>query len=173
MRAGSVLISLVLAALPARAFDADIVRAAGRHGLPVALVQAVVAVESAGDPRAVSSRGAMGLMQLMPATASRFGVDDPLDPGQSLEGGCAYLRWLIDRFDGSVALALAAYNAGESAVDRYAGIPPYEETRTYVRRVLERYTPTPTRSSSSSSPSSLVSLVRAGVASSIVGGVAR
>lgn len=136
MRAVSaVVVATALHGMPALAHD--LVEAAERHRLPVSLVRAVVAVESAGDARAVSSKGAMGLMQLMPATAARFGVADPLDPSQSLEGGCAYLRWLIDRFDGNLALALAGYNAGEGAVDRYAGIPPFAETRAYVRRVLE------------------------------------
>src|SRR5262245_13681864 len=133
MRAGSVLTMLLLGCVPAIAGDSAIAAAATRHRLPPALVEAVVDVESAGDPRAVSSKGAMGLMQLMPATAARFGVDDPFDPAQSLEGGCAYLRWLLDRFGGNVALGLAAYNAGEGAVERYAGIPPFDETRAYVR----------------------------------------
>lgn len=169
MRAGSVAMILALGTLPARAFDAELAGAAERHGLPVALVEAVVAVESAGNPHAVSPRGAMGLMQLMPATAARFGVEDPLDLGQSLDGGCAYLRWLLDRFDGSIALALAGYNAGESAVDRYAGIPPFDETRAYVRRVLERYAPA-SRPSGAAVPSSVVTLAPAGAGSSIVGG---
>lgn len=168
MRAASVMVAALLA-LPAAAAEPDIAGAAARHGIPPALVEAVVAVESAGDPRAVSRKGAMGIMQLMPETAARFGVNDPFDAGESLDGGCAYLRWLLDRFDGSVTLALAAYNAGEGAVERHGGIPPYEETRRYVREVLSRLG---ARLATTSRPvtSSVVSLAPAGSASSIVTG---
>lgn len=101
------------------------------------LLHAVIAVESGFDAHAVSRKGAMGLMQLMPATARRFNVADPFDPRQNLAGGASYLKWLLGRFGGDLQLALAAYNAGENAVVR-AGhqIPPYEETRAYVPRVL-------------------------------------
>lgn len=105
--------------------------------LPAQLLHAVIAVESAFDVRAVSPKGAQGLMQLMPATARRFGVADPFDARQNIAGGAAYLKWLLQRFDGDLALALAAYNAGEDAVIR-AGfrVPPFAETRAYVPRVL-------------------------------------
>ena len=110
---------------------------AREYAVPETLVRAVVAVESGFDPRARSRKGAMGLMQLMPETARRFGVADPYSEEQNLRGGIAYLRWLLDTFAGDVALALAAYNAGESAVVR-AGhrIPDYAETRAYVTKVL-------------------------------------
>jgi len=110
--------------------------AAARHGVDPALLTAVAQVESAFDPSAVSPKGAGGLMQLMPATAQRFGVDDVFDVAQNVEGGTRYLAWLLDRFEGSRELALAGYNAGEGAVDRYGGIPPYRETRSYVTQVL-------------------------------------
>lgn len=112
---------------------------APRYDLDPSLVVEVVRAESNFDPRARSHKGALGLMQLIPATARRFGVRDPLEPIQNLHGGMAYLRWLLDRFDGDLALSLAGYNAGEAAVDRHGGIPPYAETRAYVRRILARY----------------------------------
>ena len=104
------------------------------------LVRAVMLTESAGQPRATSPKGARGLMQLMPATAARFGVTHPDDPDQNITGGARYLRWLLDRYDGNMALALAGYNAGEGAVDRYGGIPPFRETQKYVRRVQAMHT---------------------------------
>lgn len=103
------------------------------------LVLAVIAVESNFRPDAVSPRNAQGLMQLIPATARRFGVRDPFDPVENLVGGMRYLRWLLDRFGGDVRLALAGYNAGEGAVDRHGGVPPFAETRDYVRRVTALY----------------------------------
>ncbi|HEX2253278.1 MAG TPA: lytic transglycosylase domain-containing protein [Thermoanaerobaculia bacterium] len=112
--------------------------AARRHEVNPALVAALVRAESAYDVGAVSHKGARGLMQLMPATARRFGVaaHEIFDPEKNLDAGTRYLRWLLERFDGDIALALAAYNAGEGTVDRYRGIPPYRETRTYVRRIF-------------------------------------
>ena len=101
------------------------------------LVLAVVRVESNFNPNARSPKNAQGLMQLIPATAERFGVRNAWDPQQNLRGGMAYLRWLLDRFEGDVALALAGYNAGEGAVQQYRGVPPYAETRDYVRRVTD------------------------------------
>jgi soluble lytic murein transglycosylase-like protein len=115
--------------------DVLIRRLSERHGLPPELVRAVIRQESAFDPFAVSVKGAQGLMQLMPKTAERFGVQDVFDPAENVLGGVKYLRFLLDRYDGDTRLALAAYNAGEGAVDRYEGIPPYAETRDYVKRI--------------------------------------
>jgi len=112
---------------------------ARRHGISPALVKAVVTVESAFDPKAVSVKGARGLMQLMPGTAADLGVDDLYDPRGNLDGGIRHLRGLLDRYHGDLRLALAAYNAGEEAVRRHGGVPPYAETRDYVRRVLDHY----------------------------------
>jgi len=110
---------------------------ATRRGVSQSLVLAVIAVESAGRARARSPKGALGLMQLIPATAQRFGVRDAFDPAQNVAGGVEYLDYLLDRFGGDVILALAGYNAGEGAVDRYGGVPPFDETRAYVVRVLD------------------------------------
>ncbi len=106
-------------------------------GVDAKLVEALVEAESKFDPYAVSRRGAMGLMQLMPATAHHYQVKDVFDPRQNLEGGMRHLKFLLERYD-DTALALAAYNAGEDVVDRYRGIPPYRETRGYVARILGR-----------------------------------
>jgi soluble lytic murein transglycosylase-like protein len=111
-------------------------RAAQRHGVDPVLLAAMAKVESGFDPRAVSHKGAQGLLQLMPDTARRFGVSDSFDPDQNLNGGARYLDWLLTRFSGDERLALAGYNAGEGAVDRYKGIPPFPETQKYVGRVL-------------------------------------
>lgn len=109
------------------------------YGLDADLVLAVIRAESNFNPQAHSHKNARGLMQLIPATARRFGVTDVWDPSQNMHGGMAYLQWLIRRFDGDVPLVLAAYNAGENAVKSYRGIPPYRETRNYVRRVSRHY----------------------------------
>ena len=121
-----------------RRYDDLIGETARDYRLPPALVKAVIAAESAFDPSAVSHRGAQGLMQLMPETAASLGVDDPLEPESNVRGGAGYLRAMIDRY-GDLSRALAAYNAGPSAVDRYGGVPPYPETRDYVDRVLTYY----------------------------------
>ncbi len=110
--------------------------AAERYGVAERLVSAVIRVESAFNPRAISSKGARGLMQLMPETASMLGVRNTFDPQENIDGGVRHLRGLIDRFANNLPLALAAYNAGEKAVVTYQGIPPYSETRDYVTRVL-------------------------------------
>ena len=117
-------------------YAAEIRDAAARYGVSERLVSAVIRVESAFSPRAVSSKGARGLMQLMPETASMLGVRNTFDPQENIDGGVRHLRGLIDRFANSLPLALAAYNAGERAVVTYQGIPPYQETRDYVARVL-------------------------------------
>jgi soluble lytic murein transglycosylase-like protein len=109
---------------------------ARRHGVDESLVHAVIQVESRYDAFAVSPRGAMGLMQLMPRTAARFDVDNVFDPVENVDAGVRYLKELLERYSGQQRLALAAYNAGEEAVERYSGIPPYRETIDYVRRVL-------------------------------------
>lgn len=110
--------------------------AAKRHELSPELLAAVALAESNFDPRAVSHKGACGLLQLLPATAVRFGVRDIFDATQNVEGGARYLRWLLKRYEGKTELAVAGYNAGEAAVDRYGGVPPYPETRRYVERVM-------------------------------------
>ncbi len=120
-------------------YGAEIRAAANRYGVSEKLVAAVIRVESAFNPRAVSSKGARGLMQLMPETASNLGVRDSFDPRENIDGGVRHLRGLIDRFPDNLPLALAAYNAGEKAVLAYRGIPPYPETQEYVTRVLKLY----------------------------------
>lgn len=118
----------------------SVARASQASGVDARLISAVIAVESAHDSRAVSPKGAAGLMQLMPDTARRYGVLDRFDPDQNVMGGALYLRDLMQRFDNRLELVLAAYNAGESAVERHGRkIPPYAETRRYVPRVLGHY----------------------------------
>jgi soluble lytic murein transglycosylase-like protein len=112
---------------------------APRYGVDPQLVLAVIRQESGFNPKAHSHKQAQGLMQLIPATAARFGVDNPWNPRENIRGGVAYLNWLLRRYHGDVALALAGYNAGENAVDQYGGIPPYRETRNYVQRILSAY----------------------------------
>jgi len=116
-------------------YDKHIEEAAAHHGVSPALVKAVIQVESEWDTLAVSSKGARGLMQLMPFTAERFGVADSFDARQNIFGGVRYLRLLLDQFGGDVDLALAGYNAGENAVVRYGGVPPFKETRSYVDKI--------------------------------------
>ena len=121
-------------------FAPTIASVAAQHALPPALLHAVITAESSYNPDAVSKAGAVGLMQLMPATAQRYGVRNRHDPAANLSGGTRYLRDLLQMFDDDLSLALAAYNAGENAVIRHGRkIPPYEETQTYVRRVLQYY----------------------------------
>jgi len=123
--------------IDSRLFDPIIADVAGRYQVDRTLVKAVIRAESAFEPRAVSSKGARGLMQLMPQTALRHGVRNVHEPSQNIEGGVQHLRMLLDRYSGNVVLALAAYNAGEGAVDQYGGVPPFQETREYVWRVLQ------------------------------------
>lgn len=123
---------------PATAFDSQIDRVAREAGLSPSLIKAVASVESAFDARAVSPKGARGLMQLMPATAKQYGVEDPFDPLDNLRAGARHLRNLLDEFGGDLPLALAAYNAGSGAVRRHGGIPAYPETQNYVRKVHEK-----------------------------------
>ncbi len=118
-----------------------IITAASRLKVDPALVEAIVAVESSFNPRAISPKGAIGLMQLMPQTASRYDVSDPFDPQENLTGGTRYLRDLLSRFGGDLPQVLAAYNAGEAAVFKYQGVPPYRETREYIQKVLALYRP--------------------------------
>ncbi|MES1240769.1 MAG: lytic transglycosylase domain-containing protein [Acidobacteriota bacterium] len=124
--------------VPEGPYGALIYEASRKHQVNPRLVAALIRQESAGNVRAVSNKGARGLMQLMPATASRFGVrkDQLFDPKHNLEAGVQYLSWLVDQFPNDLAKILAAYNAGENTVTRYGGVPPYRETRNYVRRIF-------------------------------------
>src|SRR5262245_1945362 len=128
--------AVVDATLTAVPYGEIIDKVAAEQGVNAKLVRALVQVESAYQPRARSPKGAMGLMQLMPATARQYGVSDPYDPVSNIEAGIKHLKSLLQRFPKSVALALAAYNAGEAAVMRFNAIPPYAETRNYVSRIL-------------------------------------
>jgi soluble lytic murein transglycosylase-like protein len=119
--------------------DWIIFRAGERQGVDPRFIHAVIWQESKYKVQARSHAGAQGLMQLMPATAERFGCDDPHDPAANIEAGTKYLKWLLKKFDGNVELALAGYNAGEGSVAKYNGIPPYDETRNYVRIISKRY----------------------------------
>lgn len=119
-------------------FEAIIEQAAHEFGLDPALISSMIAQESGGRPNAVSAKGAKGLMQLMDGTAREMGVRNVFDPGENIHGGVRYMKQLMDRYDNNLELALASYNAGPAAVDRYQGIPPYKETQQYVARILNR-----------------------------------
>ncbi|HVT44744.1 MAG TPA: lytic transglycosylase domain-containing protein [Thermoanaerobaculia bacterium] len=134
----------------ASGYDPIILAAARKFDVDAALVSAVIKAESDYRPRAVSHKGARGLMQLMPATALRFGVTDSFDPEANIHGGTRYLRWLLGKFEGNADLAVAAYNAGEGNVFKYNGVPPFRETVQYIHRIarhLERFEAQPSSSS--------------------------
>src|SRR5205814_5710597 len=118
-------------------FDKIIVEAAKKFDVDAALVSAVIKAESDFNPREISNKGARGLMQLMPATAERFGVTNSFDPAANIYGGVRYLRWLLEKFNGNADLAVAAYNAGEGNVWKYNGVPPFRETITYINRIAK------------------------------------
>jgi len=126
-------------ALPPEEVTRLVHEAAARKQVDPKLVHSIIQVESGYDPNAVSRKGAMGLMQLIPGTAKRFGVENPFDPKQNIHGGVSYLRHLLDMFGGDVTLSLAAYNAGENSVLRFGGIPAFQETQDYVRKVNNLY----------------------------------
>jgi soluble lytic murein transglycosylase-like protein len=123
--------------------DPQIQTEAGRQGVAPELLRAVISAESAFVPCAVSDKGAMGLMQLMPDTAKAMGVTDPMDPSDNLRGGVRYLGQLLERYGGDLSLALSAYNAGPGLVDKYGGIPPIPETQNYVREILKKIAAAP------------------------------
>jgi len=120
-------------------FDASIQEAIRTHSMPEAFVRAIIRVESDYDPRVVSVAGAQGLMQLMPATAKRMGCSDSFDPHQNIMGGTRYLRHLANMFGGDMVLTIAGYHAGEGAVLKYGGVPPYSSTKSYIQKVLKFY----------------------------------
>lgn len=124
---------------PPERLDQLVQDAAERHSVDPALVKAVISTESGWNPGAVSRKGAVGLMQLIPGTAQRFGVGNPFDPAQNIEAGTTYLKSLLDRYNGDLNKSLAAYNAGERAVDRSGGVPPFWETQRYVQKVTDTY----------------------------------
>lgn len=119
--------------------DWIIFRAGEKAGVDPRFIHAVIKQESNYDPKAVSYAGAQGLMQMMPGTAKRFGLKDPFDATANVAAGTKYLKWLLARFDGDVSLALAGYNAGEGSVDKYKGVPPFNETQNYVKKIVANY----------------------------------
>jgi soluble lytic murein transglycosylase-like protein len=149
LKIAGIIIALILPALPLRSspvdparrtYDPVVRKVAQRLGLEAELIHAIIRAESNYDSFAVSDKGALGLMQLMPATAKAYGVNDYFDPEQNIEGGAKYLKDLIKLYNGATKLVLAAYNAGQEAVKKYKGIPPYAETRAYISRIQAAYT---------------------------------
>ena len=128
-----------IASLPSQEINHLVEQTANRFQVDPQLVHAIIKVESEYDPKAVSPKGAMGLMQLIPETAQRFGVENPFNPKENIEGGVSYLKHLLDLYGGDLSLSLAAYNAGEHAVQRFGGIPSFAETRDYVQKVTDIY----------------------------------
>ena len=122
-----------------QSYDGIIQTLSGKYGVDSSLVHSIIQAESNYDSRAVSPKGACGLMQLMPETAKQYGVKDPFDPRENIEGGIKLLKDLIKAYDGDTELVLAAYNAGQDAIKKYGGIPPYSETREYIKRVKTEY----------------------------------
>lgn len=122
-----------------RRYDQIITEAAERHGVSFSLLKAMIKIESDFNPRAISRAGAMGLMQIMPENIKRLKIKDPFDPRENIMGGTRYLKQMIDRFNGKLSLALAAYNAGPNTVERYQRIPPFTETENYVEAVMKYY----------------------------------
>ena len=120
-------------------YDDVIIEASQSHGVPFSLIKALIKIESDFNPRAISSAGAIGLMQIMPENISALNIKDPFDPWENIMGGARYLKQLITRFNGKLPMALAAYNAGPNIVDRYKQIPPFKETENYVEKVMEYY----------------------------------
>jgi soluble lytic murein transglycosylase-like protein len=139
LRAAVVPAAALTPTAPPPSVEAVIHEAAKRHDVDPELVKAIVGVESNFSPHAVSNKGAMGLMQLMPATARRFGVGNVFNPVENVDGGVRYLKYLLGYFDGDLKLSVAAYNAGENAVVRYGGVPPYRETQNYVKKIGDVY----------------------------------
>ncbi|MBU2489201.1 MAG: lytic transglycosylase domain-containing protein [Proteobacteria bacterium] len=139
------------AAIHPSLYDHLILTAADDHGLEFTLVKALIRVESSFNARAVSPSGAQGLMQLMPESCADLGVTDPFDPRQNIQGGCMYLKSLLDRFDNDIPMALAAYNAGPGAVERHKAIPPFPETQAFVKRVLKIHAQLSSRAAATSS----------------------
>jgi soluble lytic murein transglycosylase-like protein len=134
---GSTAVKATLSTAKSAPYEASINQHARNQQVAADLVRAVIQVESAFNPMAVSSKGAMGLMQLMPATARELGVRNPFDPDQNIRGGVTYLKRLLDRYNGNVELALAAYNAGMGNVEKYGDVPPFKETKNYVKKITK------------------------------------
>jgi soluble lytic murein transglycosylase-like protein len=120
-------------------YDPVVKRVSGKHRIDPALVHVIIEAESNYDVFAISDKGAMGLMQLMPATARQYGVNNVFDPAQNIEGGVRYLKDLVKLYDGQTKLVLAAYNAGQEAVKKYKGVPPYAETKAYIAEIMRNY----------------------------------
>lgn len=128
-----------ISSFPSTRYDAIISKASRHHGISFPLLKAIIKVESDFNPRAISKKGAKGLMQLMPENIKKLKIKNPFDPSENIMGGALYFKRLLERFDGKLQLTLAAYNAGPSQVDRYNRIPPFKETEDYIRKVMSYY----------------------------------